>query len=150
MYVCVVSGVSLKLQGEVIPNNSLVDIDDILYTAPSPPELDVVPSNSRPDLHNNSLLCETDLVDCCASPRAVRGDWYYPDGSVIPFDAGGATLRANRGPNEVRDGRQFYGSLRLFRRYSLGIVRGRFRCELPDAANPNISQVLYANIGEIV
>ena len=124
-----------------------MDIDDILYTAPRPPDVNVEPSNSRPDLHDGSVLCETDLVDCCAAPRTVRGNWYFPDGSVVQFNAGGSTLRANRGPNEVRDGRQFYGSVRLFRRYSLPRGRGRFRCELLNAADPNSTQVLYANIG---
>ena len=34
-------------------------------------------------------------------------------------------------------------------RWSYPSGRGRFRCELPSAANPNIIQTLYANIGEL-
>ena len=101
------------------------------------------PSNNN---SNGALLCITDLEDCCAAPRTVRGDWYYPDGSRIE-DSGNGFL-VNRGPNEVIDGEQFYGSVRLFRRFSGPPERGRFRCELPNAANPFVNQTLYVNICE--
>ena len=93
----------------------------------------------------------TDLEDCCTVPHMTRGGWHYPDGIEVIFDKYGGiatTFRRNRGPNEVINGRQFYGSVRLWRRWSNPPGRGRFRCELPNAANPNINQILYANIGE--
>ena len=68
-------GISLKLQGVAIPNNSLVDIDDILYRAPIDGFRED-PSNAN-GLHDLSLVCVTDLEDCCESPRAICGDWYY-------------------------------------------------------------------------
>ena len=145
-----------------IPNNSLVDLDDILYrTSDFYPSVrttccSINPSNSRPDLHDEALLCVTDLEDCCDAPRTVRGDWYYPDGqTAVPSSGpdnfitdGLPSFLSNRGPNEVRDGRQFYGSVRLFRRWSNPPGRGHFRCEIPSAANPNVTQTLYVNIGE--
>ena len=135
------------MQGALIPNNSLVDIDDILYTAPIPC-CNEFPSNIRPDLHDQALLCVTDLTDCCESPSSL-GNWYYPNGSTVQFDAGNvATLLANRGQNVVINGRQFYGSVRLFRRYGRPPGRGRFHCELPSAADPSTNQILYANICE--
>ena len=140
-------GVSLKLHGATIPNNSLVDIDDLLYTGGSCCE---EPSNARPELHNQALLCVTDLEDCCESPRTVRGDWHYPDGRTVQYDAWGSTFRRSRGPNEVRDGKQFYGSVRLYRRYNRPPERGRFHCELPTAADPSVNQTLYANICEFI
>ena len=144
-------GVSLKLHGVAIPNNSLVDLDDILYRAPNPC-CNITPSNSRPELHDGALLCVTDLEDCCDAPHTVQGDWYHPNGSIVPSgdpnDFGPAFL-SNRGPHEVNDCRQFYGSVRLFRRWSSPPERGRFRCEIPSAADPNVTQILYANIGEL-
>ena len=135
-------GVSLKLLGATIPNNSLVDIKDILYRTPEDPG----PTNSN-GLHDQTLLCITDLEDCCDIPHRVQGEWYYPDGRMVPFDAHGTTFLANRGPNEVINGRQFYGSVRLFHQWSGPPERGRFRCELPSAADPNVTQILYVNIG---
>jgi hypothetical protein len=142
-------GVSLKLFGVTILNNSLVDIDDILYRAP----LDGFrehPTNDNPELHDQALLCVTDLEDCCNTPHTVRGDWYFPDGNVVPIDSPSwiSTFQQNRGPNEFVNGRQFYGSVRLFRQWSGPQGRGRFRCELPSAADPNTTDILYANIGE--
>ena len=135
-------GVSLKLQGVTIPNNSLVDFDDLLYTIND----DQNPTNANG--HDQTLVCETDLVDCCDAPRTVRGNWYLPNGAVVT-NTGNPTFQSNRGPNEERNGQQFYGSVRIFRRYAPP-QRGRFRCELPSAADPNVNQTLCANIGEFL
>ena len=135
--------------GVTIPNNSLVDVDDVLYRA-SIDGFRENPTNSNSELHDQALLCVTDLEDCCDAPHTVRGDWYYPDGRMVTFNPSASeTFRSNRGPNEVINGRQFYGSVRLFRRYSRPPERGRFRCELPSAADPSVNQTLYANIGEL-
>ena len=137
---------SLKLHGEIIPNNSLIDFDDILYRE-NRGSLSEIPTNANAILHDQALLCITDLEDCCDASRTVRGDWYYPSGDVVQVDTDGlnAAFRRNRGPNEVRNGRQFYGSVRLFRRFSPR-ERGRFRCDLPSVAD---NQTLYVNIGEL-
>ena len=132
-----------------------MDIDDILYRAPIDGYRED-PTNANPELHDQALLCVTDLEDCCDAPHTVRGDWYYPNGSVVLFDVivpmgegSRTTFWRNRGPNEVVNGQQRYGSVRLFRRYSRPPGRGRFRCELPNAADPNVNKTLYANIGEL-
>ena len=137
------------MQGVIVPNNSLVDFDDILYRTRYDP-LRQDPSNAN-GLHDQTLVCITDLVDCCGVPRTVRGDWYYPDGSKVQFETNQySTFRRNRDPNQVisLNGTRLhvYGSVRLFRRYH-PTERGRFRCELPSSANPRINQTLYANIG---
>jgi hypothetical protein len=141
-------GVSLKLQGVTISNNSLVEFGDLLYRTTKEPLLED-PSNNNTTLHDAALLCVTDLVDCCESPHP-RGDWFYPNGSVVQFDGNplNRAFRANRGQNEIRNGRQFYGSVRLWRRFSPP-ERGRFRCEIPSATNPSVNHILYINIGEL-
>ena len=125
-----------------------MDISDLLYRTNHEPELED-PSNNNTTLHDAALLCVTDLVECCESPQP-RGDWYYPDGRVVEFDGNpnNTVFRANRGQNEVRNGQQFYGSVRLWRRYG-PMERGRFHCEISSAANPNVNQTLYANICEL-
>ena len=128
-----------------------MDIDDILYRASN----DINPSNSIPELHDGALLCVTDLEDCCDAPHTVQGDWYYPNGSTVLSSPGthiangGFAFLVNRGVNELINGRQFYGSVRLFRRWSGPPERGRFRCEIPSAADPNVTQILSVNIGEL-
>ena len=117
-----------------------MDLDDLLYT---------IHDNQNPtnaNGHDQALVCETDLVDCCDAPLTVRGNWYFPNGDVVT-NTGSPAFRSNRGPNEERNGQQFYGSVRIFRRYSIMPQRGRFRCELPSAADSSVN--LYANIGEL-
>ena len=136
-----IAGVSLVVKGVIIPNNSLVDAGDILYRTDKEPD----PSNSN---GLQTLMCVTDLVNCCETQR--RGNWYFPNGAPVPFHTGIFTYAAflvNRGQYEIRDGRQFNGSIRIWRRWGPR-ERGRFCCELPNAADPNVNQTLYANIGE--
>ena len=76
--------------------------------------------------------------------------WYFPDGRIVEFGVNLPRFLANRGPNEVINGQQFYGSVRLFRRFSNIPERGRFRCELPSAANPSVNQIIYVNICEFM
>ena len=128
--------------GVVTPNNSLVDFDDILYTERE----SQIPLNTRPEQHDGSLLCVTDFVNCCETP--MLGNWYFPDGTPVG-NTGIAVFWSNRGQNEMRSGRQFYGSVRLFRRYTPAIPNPPiFRCELPDRSN--VTQTLYAYIGEFL
>ena len=137
-------GVSLKLRGELLPNDSFVDVDDIMYTGPS--GFTDLPSNRNP--RDEALKCVTDLVDCCGTEsgstitRTVRGNW-YPD--VVTLGNGGGQFRVNRGPNEVIDGAQVYGSVRLYRFFTPP-QRGRYCCELPNAADPSVNQMLCAII----
>ena len=130
-----------------------MDIDDVLNVGSGPG-----PSNRNPGTtgtNGAALECITDLVDCCGiesgSPvsRTQHGDWYFPDGTTVGF-GGGTQFLVNRGPNEHINGQQFYGSVRLFRRFSGPPGRGRFRCELPSAANPSVNQTLYVNICEFI
>ena len=133
--------------GVTLPNDSFVDFDDILNIGLIGSN---IPSNRNP--RDRALQCITDLVDCCGTEsgtvRAEHGNWYFPDGRrVHDFDPSGRTrFLVNRGPNEIINGRQFYGSVRLFRRFSAIPERGRFYCELPSAANPSVNQIVYVNI----
>ena len=124
-----------------------MDHDDVLNIVSGGPSQEI-PTNGN---SRNALLCVTDLVDCCATPHTVRGDWYFPDGRRVGFDTGfSAAYLANRGVNEETFGQTVYGSVRLYRRFSGSSDRGRFRCELPSAANPSVNQTLYVNICEFI
>ena len=133
--------------GETIPSDSFVDLDDVLNIGRGP-----APTNRNPE--DRALQCITDLEDCCGTEsgtvRAKHGDWYFPDGTNVELDSGDSRFLVNRGPNEVIDIDQFNGSVRLFRRYSGITERGHFRCELPNAADPSVNQIIYVNICEFI
>ena len=121
----------MDLDGLALPNNSLVDFDDI-------PDF----SSDSGVVDDSVLNCRTDLEACCnaGQPNVAApgvGEWYYPNGTALTFDgADGATFRRNRGSMNVR----------LWRR-ATPPERGRFRCELPNAQNVN--QTVYVNICEL-
>ena len=119
----------MDLNGVTLPSDSLVDFDDIPNVSGGGGATDV-----------DVLNCRTDLEACCNAGDqnlpASLGEWYYPDGTALTFDAGGATFRRTRGLMIVR----------LWRR-NTPPERGRFRCELPNAQNVN--QIVYVNICEL-
>ena len=44
---------------------------------------------------SNSVQCHTDLDTCCTSgDGGHRGDWYFPDGTRLPFSGGGGGIYA--------------------------------------------------------
>ena len=130
-------GVSLQLLGQTIPNNSLVNLDDLVYQAGRSGE---EPTNAN---GRQTLMCVTDLIDCCEFE--ARANWYHPGGNRVTTEENRASFRTNRGQNEELSGQQFYGSVRIWR-YFTPPERGLFRCEIPDTEN--VTQTLYVNICE--
>ena len=121
------SGVTLSLNGQIIPNDSYV-----LHT--------------NVGAENTGLLCNTDKNDCCRGTDApdgvAQGHWYSPDGTQV----GTFTDESANDPS-----RNFF-----YRNRDAGVVRlnrvgnpserGRFRCEVPNAAGDIVT--VYVNIGE--
>ena len=119
----------MDLSALTLPNKSLLNFDDI-------PNF----STSGGVLDDSVLNCRTDLEACCNAGQqnlpASLGEWYYPNGTALDYDPGGATFRRNRGLMNIR----------LWRRHT-PTERGRFRCEVPNAQN--VTQIVYVNICEL-
>ena len=71
--------------------------------------------------NSDGLVCHTDLSTCCSVGQGIhRGDWYFPDGTVLPFS----------------------GSIYLGRSAQRAIIRrttatgptGIYRCDIPTIA----------------
>ena len=63
---------SISFMGRTLANNSFVDISLVGEEADG----------------SNSVLCITDLSTCCSgTDGAHRGDWYFPNGTRVPFAA---------------------------------------------------------------
>ena len=87
---------------------------------------------------DDALMAITPNPDCCRGLIRL-GEFYYPDGSMVPINSAGQSLYRNR-DNQL---------IRLHRRdqtNSASIPRGEYRAELPDACGDKAS--LYVTLGK--
>ena len=100
----------VSFMGETLPNHSYVD-------------LTLVGDDSYGD-PGNTVRCHTDLDSCCTSvqgPHVHRGDWYFPNGTRLPFSGYyGYNIYEARGPQRVD----------LRRRYNSNSPSGIYRCDI--------------------
>ena len=62
----------LSFMGQTLANHSYVDISQV----------------GRPEDGGEGVQCITDLTTCCTSTGGPhRGDWYFPNGTRLPFPA---------------------------------------------------------------
>ena len=96
----------MSLNGQPITNNSIVLLQSI----------------GEGDA--GALLCTTDRTTCCAGANRA-GEWYYPDGRMVPIMGVGQPYYRNRGDMLIR----------LNRRPNQGLSEmytGVYCCEIPD------------------
>ena len=82
----------------------------------------------------NALLCVTDNSNCCSEIR--QGEFFFPDGSMVPISRTGGNFYRNRGSQLIR----------FNRRNDAMSPTGRYRCEIPDAGGNLVS--IFINIGK--
>ena len=78
-----------------------------------------------------ALFCLTNNTECCGS--SIVGDWFFPEGSMVPTGRFGANIYRDRGLSVVT--LQYRNSAQ---------TTGVFRCEVPDASGTN--QSLYVGV----
>ena len=85
-----------------------------------------------------ALRCVTNNQDCCgAGTNNRRGEFHYPDESLVPTSSAGQDFYRNRGDQVIR----------LHRRNGARSPLGKYRCEILDANG--VTQYLHINIGEL-
>ena len=86
---------------------------------------------------NNALLCFTDHPSCCDSNALnPRGEFYFPNGSLVRTPGSSDDIYRNRG-------HQF---IRLNRRNDPISATGTYRCEIPDMNV--VLQNIYITVGK--
>ena len=67
----------VSFMGQTLANHSYVDLS-LVGTSDS-----------------DSVQCHTDLSTCCTGAQGIhRGDWYFPDGTRLPFPGSGDIIEA--------------------------------------------------------
>ena len=60
----------VSFMGQTLTNHSYVDLSTV----------------GSAGYNSDSVVCHSDLSTCCSGYDGVhRGDWYFPDGSVLPY-----------------------------------------------------------------
>ena len=98
----------VSFMGQTLANHSYVD-------------LSLVGDNRS---GSDSVQCHTDLTTCCSGAQGThRGDWYFPNGTRLPF-AGGGDIIESRVAQRVD----------LRRSNSATSPVGIYRCNIPTVA----------------
>ena len=89
-----------------------------------------------------ALECHTDDTTCCRgmdnpTNGTGRGEWYYPNGTVVPPPGGDTGFYRTRGDMVIR----------LNRVGSVTGPTGEYRCELPGAEGVTITRIITLLIG---
>ena len=107
--------------GTVYPNNSVISITEIGESDPT------------------GLQCITDRRPCCQTPPNRAGEWYFPDGTIVPAQVSATSFYRTRGDD---------GTVTLNRlNTNVMMPAGLFCCEIPDAVN--VIQRACATISEL-
>ena len=90
------------------------------------------------DNNNNTVQCHTDLSTCCSGSQGIhRGDWYFPNGTRLPFSG---DVSEARGAQRVE-----------LRRTMEGNVSGIYWCDIPtnavhDDADISVRDTVYVGL----
>ena len=87
---------------------------------------------------NDSVQCITDLGECCSKKQgSLRGDWYFPDETRLPF-SGRGDIYEGRGAQSVNISRK---------NSSTGGPSGIYRCDIPaNGHDTSVRDAVYAGI----
>ena len=104
----------VSFMGVNLPNHSYVDLTTVGEDISDP---------------GNTVRCHTDLETCCGSSQGShRGDWYFPDDSLVYTSSGNDIYRRRDAQTTI-----------LFRRSGVTSPSGIYRCQIPtNAVNDNV------------
>ena len=100
--------VSFSRTGPALANHSYVD-------------LSTVGSDGG---NSDSVVCHSDLSTCCSGGQGIhRGNWSFPDGTVLPFTGNSVPIGLGRGARVA-----------VIRRTTATGPTGIYRCDIPTNA----------------
>ena len=96
---------------------------------------------------DGALLCTTDKTSCCGTVPNRFGQWFYPDGTVVPPAIAGQPYYRNRGDMLICLNRRLSGSLSV-------MYTGIYCCQIPDQDDVRqtlcVGAYLTASAGESI
>ena len=93
----------VSFMGQTLVNHSYVDISTVGYSS------------------NDSVQCHTDLSTCCSGSQGIhRGDWYFPNGTRLPFSGDSVPIGLGRS-----------AQIAAIRRTTATGPTGIYHCDIP-------------------
>ena len=87
----------------------------------------------------NKVLCHTNNQDCCSSGQgSYRGDWYFPNGSRLPFPKQDEHAIAEK---------RVAQRVELVRVLNNGDVSGIYRCNITTSVSYGMGMIEFVFIG---
>ena len=114
--------VSFGLTGQALADHSYVDLSTV---------------GSDGD-NSDSVVCRTDLATCCSGGQGIhRGDWYFPNGTVLPFSGLTVPIGLGRGPMRA-----------VIRRTTATGPTGIYRCHIAvhSDTDRSVGETLYVGL----
>ena len=115
----------VSFMGETLPNHSYVDLTLV----------------GNPGLNggDHSVQCHTDLSSCCSGNQGNhRGDWYFPNGTRLPFSTPTVGIHEARGAQRAE----------IRRNNNDNSPSGIYRCDITtDAVKDNsVRETVYVGL----
>ena len=92
--------------------------------------------------NSDSVVCHTDLSTCCSGGQGIhRGDWYFPNGAVLPFVGNTVPIGLGRG-----------AQIAIIRRTNDATgPTGIYRCDIPTIAvhydtDQSVGETVYVGL----
>ena len=88
-----------------------------------------------------TIVCHSDLHYCCNGPQGIhRGDWYFPNGTVLPFSGNNIPIGLGRSAQRV-----------VIRRTTATGPTGIYRCDIPtnavhDDTDISVRETVYVGL----
>ena len=74
--------------------------------------------------NSDGVVCHTDLSTCCSGGQGIhRGDWYFPNGTVLPFVGSSVPIGLSR-----------TAQIAVIRRTTATGPTGIYHCDIPTNA----------------
>ena len=115
----------VSFMGQTLANHSYVDLSLV---------------GSEKD-NSDSVVCHTDLSTCCSGGQGIhRGDWYFPDGSVLPYSGRSVPIYEGR-----------TAQIAVIRRTTATGPTGIYRCDIPtravhDSSDISVRDTVYVGL----
>ena len=116
--------VSFGLTGQSLADHFYVDLSTV--------------GSDNDNYFSDNVVCHTDLETCCSSSQSVhRGDWYFPNGTVLPFSGNSVPIGLGRAARRV-----------VIRRTTATGPTGIYRCDIAfhDDTDISVRETVYVGL----